>query len=67
MMADAELKSLRKGDRLVVQLTGCVGEVVAEVVDEKGTDYHPGPWLREVGDTIGFNLKDGDFLAMRRA
>lgn len=63
-----EVKKLKVDDKVVIQMTGCLGEYNAVVISEVGSDYHPGPWLRLIEDmpTSYITLKDGDYLIMRK-
>lgn len=65
MMTKDEVADLKVGDKIVVELTGCLGEFNAEVIDKEGTKLHPGPWLKL--DEDGFVLKTEDFIPKRRA
>ena len=54
---------LDNGDRVTIAITGQVGEYQAEVVDDVGTDRHPGPWLKVVGGDWPV-LKTDDFIIL---
>ena len=52
----------KNGDVLTIWITGMIGEYKAEVVRAEGSEGHPGPWLKVLGDQTWPALKPGDYI-----
>ncbi len=60
-------KPFTLGERLVIEMTGCIGTYDAVVVDVEGSEHHPGPWLNLVNDeSPEIRLKTDDFIIKER-